>query len=873
MTYFDLDTALIALGEGSSPIDAFSMAFGIPQCLLDIGKSAALALLPSSIVLGISDQVQKGRDSASEDVAKLKKKILLENGIFELDTDNGTFRFSSDFSKNTLDQDSLDAINKLGGLTESLAYALQFGSELYTNYLEAASIITGIGDCIQTYRDFLRLNKGPSSQYNPDPLAAFELEMARMQTAVTFINDCDEVLNNCRGIISDRLNNPALEPEFVNAELVSGLGFNVASSSLTPSEPVFRLVFGPPKSKKGQFLLSVDGLYYDSQSGGLPDVSGFVAPELAYKFEQAANLGGKGEYISLKSLTTYVDTIFDPDIIDDSPSMLEHYKADHFMQVLEGQKLKHIYDLSSQVQDAIDSGYQSDSAIIINLRQSLYSNAARHASKINRRKKQIEIAVKAPFLFGKNPLFSLGNVPINDFSYLQGLNLSVAFEKQKKLVLAQGEVSGVVLPLVPKYVKATESESTVQMSHLTVPNVGKGAIIFDSDSTSSVPTVLSLTDLIVKEGLIAVYNFLDGSVENPGSDNFNVLNCNTVNNYNNAQLCARSASGVFDRGLGIPYFRGITLLTSAGNVSTLGSYAQLPDNPEFQNLTYSPNGFTIEFWTHTPFARRVFNQVNAPQGYAVSSLYRLVLACENNGGINENINPLQAPYNNNSDIVRGMIMGFTRDRQMIYGQEPSNNTSDNETGYSFFLAPTRSVNASDVGFVNKRSITDCASGYEVCRALLPLNTQLSSGLYVSSINDEFMHFAVTVDPKTNSVKVYVDSQLMITSSIPDVFGVPAFTPPSLPSFAESNSFEYTLSSMGNYIFANGPALGQFFTPWIIGGGYTDGASNGFMNAYSGISSGLNGYLGSLKFYNKPLSINEVKYNYDGQKAFFKNIDL
>ena len=38
-----------------------------------------------------------------------------------------------------------------------------------------------------------------------------------------------------------------------------------------------------------------------------------------------------------------------------------------------------------------------------------------------------------------------------------------------------------------------------------------------------------------------------------------------------------------------------------------------------------------------------------------------------------------------------------------------------------------------------------------------------------------------------------------------------------------------------------------------------------------VSSGLNGHVGSLKFYSRPLNINEVRKNYEAQKGFFKNI--
>lgn len=883
MTYFDLDTAIKALGEGSDPIDAFSMAFGVPQCLIDIGKSAALALLPSDIVLSIANDVQKGRDSATEDVAKLKKRILMENGIFEIDTENGTYRFFSDFSKNGMDQQGNDAIGKIGGLTSSLAYALQAGSEIYTNYLEAKNILTGISDCIKTYQTFLKYQKGPSSEIAKalDPnyaLNTFGIEIAKMNNSLDFISNADDVLNNCKNVLADRANNPELEPLFANVEIVSGLGLPYAVSSVGEREPIFRLVFGPPKSKKGQFLLSVDGLYYDSQSGGLPTVSAILPPEQAYKFDYDANLGGRGQAVSLKTLGRYIDTVFDLETIDESPSMREHYEADHFLSVLEGQKNKNLYDVSAQIQAAVDLGYSTSGAIIVNLNQSLYSIGARHESKIRRRKKQIEVAVKAPYLVGKEQFFSLGSVPINDFSFLKNLNLTVAYEKQKKLVVKQAEVSGVILPIVPKFVKASESESSVQMEHLVVPSVGTGAIIYDNDSIDSNATVLSLNDQVVKDGLIAIYNFLDGEIATPGSSEFNVLNCNSTNNYNNAQLVGKSITKVLNRGLAIPYLEGITKLGSVSSVSSLGSYVRLPDTTEFQNLAYTQKGFSFETWAYVPNIMESGSEIEteyAPSGYDASSFYRLLLSCENTGGINEEIlNENQAPYSNNSDIVRGLVMGFSRDRQIVSNLSPDDTDSSNAASSTvFFLAPTRSVNSSEVGFINKESVINCVSGFEVLKCTLPLSTAVNSK-YLSSVGSQFMHIAVTIDVLNNKVNIYVDGSLGATSSLQNVFGVPN-APPRVPSFKETNSFEYFTSSTGSTDFAYGPRLNTYFTPWILGGGYTDGniSNGGFMNRYSGLKSGLRGYVGSVKFYNRPLTNSEVTSNYDSQKGFFKNIEL
>jgi hypothetical protein len=724
------------------------------------------------------------------------------------------------------------------------------------------------------------LQKGPSAlkakQLDPNYVETqYAVEIAEVQSSLAFIAEADEALQNARNVMAARLADPTLEPVFINSDLVSGTGFLTAKDlSSAPTDPIFRLVFGPPKSKKGQFLLSVDGLYYDSQSGGLPTVSGIVLPEEKYKFEQDANLGGKGFGVSLKSINDYVDTIFDLNVIDNSADMMEQYDADHFYCILRNQKTKHIYDLSAQV--GIAETYEGV-AVVNNLRQSLYSTAAMYDSKINRRKKQIEVAIKAPYLFGKGAFFKKGEVPINDFSYLKDLNLAVAYENQKKLVLRQAEVSGVVLPLKPKFVTAPEAESVVTMNHLVVPSVGAGAIVYDPDSNGSQASILSLTDVIVKDGLFAIYNFLDGEVTTIGSDKYNVLNCASSNNYNNAQLIANTPSSVFSKGLAIPRFNGIATYSTATSINGIGSFAIMPDTREFQDWTYSPKGFTFESWVYTPgISRVVTGDINPTTGYGTSTMHRIILGCENTGGLNESLDPTQVGYSNNSTVTKGMLIGFTRDRQLTSSLAPNaTNSSNPASGGIFYIAPTRSINASDIAFINKASINGCASGYEVLKCAIPISKQLASGKYVSSVNSEFMHFSVAVDPQLNQVRIAVDGELVATSALSDVFGVPPYTAPGIPSFKQSNSFEYSFSSTGSPFHINGPKLNDYFTPWILGGGYSDGNKNagGFMNLDSGLRSGLNGHLGSVKFYSKALTTSETKTNFDGQKGFFKNIDL
>ena len=844
------------------------MQFGVPECLMNIAIAGGAALFPSQVLGQMASKIQAGRNKANDKISQIKKNILLTLGLWEDDGEGGYVLKSIH---------SAEGLAGLGEALDAIGTVVGTGAAIYDQYQIAAAEWAAIEDCVNQAALFFK-SLGNNTGLSPQQIQQkFAAETAQIFAARSFIERADAALTNIGQVLLDRKLNPDLEPIIIEPTL-SAFGKFIAPP--VPTDPVFRLVFGPPKSKKGQFLLSVDGLYYDSQKGGVPDVVGFVPPEDYYKFDFPANLGGKGEMISLKKLETYIDTIFDPEVIDESKDIQQHYAADHFLNVLEGQRDKHLYDLSAMIQKAkVQESLTDDSAIIVNMKQSIYSVMAQHQSKINRRKKQIEIAIKSPYLAGTTPAFGLGEVPINDFGHLRDLNVSVAFEKQKKLMFKQGEVSGVVLPIQPRFVKAAEARAAPALNSLIIPPVGKGGIIYDNDSTATEPTILSLTDKVVDDGLFAIYNFLEGEVVSPGSTKYTVLNCNSTNNYNNAQLVALSPSSVFRRGLGIPFLNGIVKLSNSNSqINSLGSFVRLPDTNEFRDYTYKQKGFTFETWVHASGITTSLSDGDPDSAYGVSCLHRLLLACENTGGLVPEVleNPDQAEQSFSSDIVRGLVMGFTRDRQISRGFEPIEST--NEAAQSvFFIAPTRSVNGSDVGFINRSSVEECASGYGSLAFSVPLSTSVpNTTKRLRDVSGQFMYYSLAIDPENDQIRLCVDGELVSVASLSYSFGIPAGQSLRVPSFRAANSFEYSTSSTGNSSFSTGPKLNELFTPWILGGGYTDGyraQNSGFMGQKHGLKSGLNGYLGSTKFYSRPLSASESKQNYDAQKGFFKNIDL
>ena len=892
MAQFDIGTFASITGNGGGAAAAVGGAFGVPDCLIDLASGALASLIPSPILAVIQLQIEQARAAARAAIKKIFKWLASKTGIIEYDTESGTLQFKSISSLGAIDS-GLEILGSIGAFIEAINVAVADAINIYNN-IEGQ--IQDIVDCLQKFKDIQDFKKGPSASQGSPIIFEAEFDAAKLKfDAVNdYINKTTDAINNINSILAERKADPSLEPEFNDAlaDILDGTGFNIGS----PEDPglqddTFRLVFGPPKSSDGQFLLSVDGLYYDAQSGGLDPVLVTIQKDIdpgdVWKYDFDPNLGGKGQQISLNSINKFVDNIFDPNLIDDSAPLQEHYDADHFLQVLNQQKSKHSQDLKDQI-TSLETEFGVDSSIVLNFKQSIISQISSHEEKIKKRKKQIEIAVKVPAAYGGGTLaFEKGKVPINDFSFLEEYKLGVDLELQKSLVFDQADVVGIVLPVKPKFVKSSQKAESISFNHLTVPKVGKGQIIYTGSGTQD-PIVLSLTDEIETDKLFAIYNFLETKTVLPSSTDFLLTNCATEDTYNNGKLVSTNSAKIFVSGLGIPYFEGVVnnKASDTSAVESLGSFVKLPGTDEFRNLTYSPSGFSVDFWTHVP------NITDGDQGWlsgTTSSLTKVILGCENIGaksGVNQfdyqgDLKDLDYLANEKGDsFVRGMLMGFTRDRRITQddtGFSNNNSLNDPVSSLSFFVAPTISRDLSSASWINS---DDCQNTTNYFK----LNVDLHS-TDIGNVSSQFIHMNVSVEPEKDLVSVYCDGSLVTTSSMQSVFGSTDNRPPSLPTLAKENSFQYSSNTVvGPDTVKQGPLLDTVtagevqlkFTPWIVGGGFTDGNSlygNFLGGDRGGITSGLRGHLGSLKFYSKPLDSSEVLKNYNAQKGFFKNIQI
>ena len=836
------------------------------------------------------------------------------------------------------------------------------------------------------------------SSFPPPPAAVaasqlYEDNKASLEAAASFVTQANKQQNAIAEIRQARLEDPKNNPEPVfwknmanpdydpndpdsPATLGEALGgktsFNLVDAEAGPDgfpiippslsgeafDPFTDVITAsgmqPPLSLKGQYLFSRTGIYYDSYGGGLDyegcitnivnaiyyddegnPIPGTGVPQqsLEYLFKYNPNIGGKGEQVSWATFNRWANTAFDIEHIDESPLMQEFYTDDHFLQVLINQRNREIYDTSNYIGELKTQGYAEDSAVLSNQRQILYSKISTHENKIKKRKKQIQVHV---ILAPTDSPAVRGQIPINNFQSLDGGLLAIEKQKQENLIFNPGEVSGVVLPLCPEFIKSSVPQDAFTVEDLMVPSVGVGQIItsdFPVSGTSG--TVLSLTDEISTTNLVAIYNFLDSDIVKPDSNEYLSINCNTSAASEMAtQLVASSIPSMFPSGVGVPYFRGICNFfggvdgnRKASSYASNARYTHSAYRPygygrimsgysDIDSLLYNNNGATFDFWTHIPDLDEA-NGLGWAGDQSLSSLHRVVMGCENRGGsTTTELDSWTVGPQLGSDVVRGLLMGFTRDTRITQGSAPSNNPADNDItkGLVFHMSPTQSINTSGVTFL----AASADAGYCVQDQIPPsgyyglavdTSTTTAGGHRFNDCSSMFVHTTVTVDYGEDLVSVYLNGELLKSQSVAATFGTAGA--PQIPSMTDTSSFSYDVpyldelppnaplfppNSLGfrDFWHWNGPipegtSQGMSLTPWIIGGGYTDGmhsedlkavslvgdTSNEGMNfmggKWGGKKSGLHGFIGSLKLYNIALSSSDALKNYNAQKGFFTTI--
>jgi hypothetical protein len=753
---------------------------------------------------------------------------------------------------------------------------------------------------------------------------------------------------------------------------------------------IFDTVYGPPVSSKGQYVLSEDGLYYDSRTGSIPYITAQKITSRSWELRYAANRGGQGQVFKSARVSEFADTVFSFDFEDESGSVKDFYKYDDILINLRNDRDLQVQDVSGKIHDLLALGYASDSAVIKNYKESYAGVAYTYDRKIKRRKKQLQIAA----LFGpfgvtlptdplgagmfyrwvdkndiKEPYYECGNsekveildykiseiatsamyiprIPVNDFSYLKEINFTPSIISQQELVLHSEDLDDTTNPLVPVFLKKGPGATFQAIPELAVGPMGTadwvntsgdtGESSFTSGTLSGIsPYLRTLDDAIVTDNLVICYNFLEPSAAGtPSSTNFGVRNYTDFGYPMNAKLVGDPAT-IFVSGVTIPYLRGSLYKPAVkygARYSYLaeGSYVRLPNNyrdnapyPASQpldDIMYNPRGWSIEFWSHMGS--------DLSSNLTVDHRYKLIAANENCG---ETANVVgNQGYTLANDTFQGST-GQGKTRGMIVGWRDRGYPGTDPSGLEFVVCPTVSQN--DTIWGKSVCIEEDVSGQgagPACKIELgfkiPLSATTVSGYSIGQASGSFAHYNISCDSKLDVITLYVNGQFLASGTTSTLFGKDPGTPLSIPSRIGEDHYHDPYAMFGEKLYAGEtPPSTPIFTPWILGGGFTDGIESspfttslgttfpGFLgtntnssyfstgmdagggprgqhsNLTAGIPglggytkagtdyklarSGLDGHIGSFKMYSKPLSNLEVKTNYNAQSPYFQGIQL
>jgi hypothetical protein len=377
-------------------------------------------------------------------------------------------------------------------------------------------------------------------------------------------------------------------------------------------------VYGPPVTKNGKFLLSQDGIYYNSQQGGIPEIDAVKILSNSWKGVAYPNEGGKGEQITTKSIESFSNSVFSEDFTDTNSLVVALTENDDVITSYEATLKAHVRQINTEVSQLVASGFNATSITVMNHKKTLGSVAAIYQDKITKRKKQLQLAglfgdfeiTDSSFAFGKDLLLQtlskseyshefekrgyksegsdipgyndtglivladmyilrlageelsvkrqLERVPVNNFSYLKGSGLVPSLGRQRKLVIA-GEQHSVVLPVKPVFLESNNAQEGINASKVSV-DIPSPADIMSFNSSAGVSStnafVKSLGEGVETDNLLLCYNFQETEVVAPGATKYTLKNMGSAKTSLDGKMVASSTSYIFPSGISVPFLRG-----------------------------------------------------------------------------------------------------------------------------------------------------------------------------------------------------------------------------------------------------------------------------------------------------------------------------
>jgi len=668
--------------------------------------------------------------------------------------------------------------------------------------------------------------------------------------------------------------------------------------------PIFDLVYGPPLATTNRFVLSEDGIYYDSRSGGIPTIYTKRITSNYWKLHFGPNRGGRGVAYSDEQYDKFSDTIFSDSFKESNSKIEMFFFYDDILNSYKQDRALQIQDVSGTISDLITvSGYDASSAMVKNYQEAYASVSYAYDSKIKVREKQLQLAalfgpyditddthamgpgnffeISSVTKIGESPVcgadevgetvytqpgsdtsrlgstlsdgFNINNVkkiifidriPVNDFSYLKTSALIPSVDVQKRFTLMSSDLDDVVNPYPPTYLSEPVKGISV-IPEFAINSMGENKWVDasgDNYLSSTTPALRNLDDEVVTSNLLCSYNFLDPLATVTASDHeYLVRNHAETSTALNAKLVG-TASSVFVSGLSIPYLNG-TLVNAGKKYGT--RYTNIPEGSYVRLPSNIRNNEVY------PPSDRLDNLMYSESGWSFD-FWTYTPNLSSTLTYDHRYKLIISNENNGDSAVptRGMMVGF-RDRGypgtdpsglefVVLGTEPSD---DSRWGKS-------AVIGSEVS--GPGALSSC---YMERGLVVGLDTSTVSGKNIANSNTEFTHYNISHNVASDVLSITLDGEFLASAVASTAFGTSENSPLNLPGRMSLTSYQDATGQWGEKLYDKDkyPSF-PVFTPWVIGGGWTD-------NIYeaSQISKTPAGFLGANTnegYYNQSFTSNK-----------------
>ena len=188
------------------------------------------------------------------------------------------------------------------------------------------------------------------------------------------------------------IQNKIVTPFIENQKLLTALEAQV--SGIGDTDSVFDLEYGPPISTTNKFILSRDGLYYNSRTEPVPVILPDPTSSTSWNLDYDANKGGRGFSFSEEEAYGNIGTIFNLNANLDrgNPRVADFFLYDDVLQQFEDDKMAQMTETSGHIAEILANGYAASDAVARSYTAQLGSIGSVFDQKISKRKRQLEIA-------------------------------------------------------------------------------------------------------------------------------------------------------------------------------------------------------------------------------------------------------------------------------------------------------------------------------------------------------------------------------------------------------------------------------------------------------------------------------------------------